>query len=211
MSHPVITFCGDDALRFVVTDQETRLARTRQLLATDDWCEVVPGRKDITVQFNPHEHTSTTAMALLSHTLATPAPHVSGTTETIELPVHFGGGDGPDLKEIAAHIGLSEANIIARLLAEPLTVDMLGFTPGFAYMSGLPEAFEISRLAQPRQQVPSGSIGLITGQCGLYALAGPGGWPIIGRTTVSLFDASSPNPFRLRAGTRVHLVDATPS
>ncbi|MEQ9435624.1 carboxyltransferase domain-containing protein [Hyphomonas sp.] len=211
MSHPVITFCGDDALRFVVTDQETRLARVRQLLATDDWCEVVPGRKDISVQFNPHEHTPATAMAHLSHTLSTPAPHLSGTPETIKLPVHFGGADGPDLKDIAAHIGLSDANIIARLLAAPLTVDMLGFTPGFAYMSGLPETFEILRLVQPRQQVPAGSIGLITGQCGLYALAGPGGWPIIGRASVSLFNASSSNPFRLRAGTRVQLVDATES
>jgi len=210
MTHPVITFCGDDALRFVVTDQETRLARARQLLATGDWREVVPGRKDITVQFNPHEHTPATAMAHLSHNLATPAPHLSGTAETLELPVHFGGAGGPDLKDIAARIGLSEANIITRLLAAPLMVEMLGFTPGFAYMSGLPETFEISRLAQPRQQVPAGSIGLITGQCGLYALAGPGGWPIIGRASVSLFDAASPTPFRLQAGTRVQLVEATP-
>jgi allophanate hydrolase len=211
MSDPVITFCGDDALRFVVTDQETRLARARQLLATGDWCEVVPGRKDITVQFNPHEHRPADALAHLSHTLATPPAYLSGTAETIALPVHFGGADGPDLTDIAARIGLAEVDIIARLLAGFLTVEMLGFTPGFAYMSGLPETFEIARLARPRQQVPAGSIGLITGQCGLYALAGPGGWPIIGRASVSLFDASSDAPFRLQAGTRVQLVDAAKS
>jgi KipI family sensor histidine kinase inhibitor len=210
MSHPIISFCGDDALRFVVTDTQIRLARARQLLASGDWSEVVPGRKDITVQFNPHEHTPATAMAHLSRTLATPAPHLSCASETIELPVRFGGMHGPDLKDVAAGIDLSEADIIAGLLAAPLTVEMLGFTPGFAYMTGLPETFGISRLAEPRQQVPAGSIGLITGQCGLYALAGPGGWPIIGRACVSLFDAASPEPFRLQAGTRVQLVDAPP-
>ena len=207
MSDPVITNCGDDALRFVIADQETRLARARQLLATGDWCEVVPGRQDITVQFDAHTHTPATALAYLSQTLATPAPHLSGTGETIELPVHFGKTDGPDLAGIADAIRLPEADIISRLLAAPLTVEMLGFTPGFAYMTGLSETLEIPRLAQPRQQVPAGSIGLITGQCGLYALAGPGGWPIIGRATVSLFDAASVTPFRLQAGTRVQLVD----
>lgn len=211
MSDPIITFCGDDALRFVVTDRTKRLARARQLLATGAWPEVVAGRKDITVQFDPHAHTPASAMAQLSHTLATPAPPHSATAETVELPVHFGGPDGPDLQHVAARTGLSEAAIIAGLLAAPLTVELLGFTPGFAYMTGLAERFEISRLAQPRQQVPAGSIGLVTGQCGLYALAGPGGWPIIGRASVSLFDAASPRPFRLQAGTRVQLVKAPPS
>lgn len=211
MSLPVITFCGDDALRFAVSDQDMRIARVRQLVATGDWCEVVAGRKDITVQFNPHQRTPANALAHLSHTLATRAPRLFGTAETIELPVHFGGPDGPDLKDISARIGLSEADIIARLLAAPLIVEMLGFTPGFAYMSGLAGTIEIPRLAQPRQQVPAGSIGLITGQCGLYGLAGPGGWPIIGRASACLFDATSPTPLRLQAGARVQLVEAAAS
>jgi allophanate hydrolase len=78
-------------------------------------------------------------------------------------------------------------------------------------MSGLDATFEIPRLLQPRQQVPAGSIGLITGQCGLYALAGPGGWPVIGRTTLSLFDPVSDIPFRLQPGMQVRLVDAAAS
>ena len=171
----------------------------------------MPGRRDVTVQFDPLRHSPAEALAHLSHTLATPAPPPSHTLETVELPVHFGGKNGPDLTDIYNRIGLSETEVISRLLSEPLQVDMLGFTPGFAYMSGLDAAFEIPRLLQPRQQVPAGSIGLITGQCGLYALAGPGGWPIIGRTPVSLFDAASDNPFRLQPGMQVRLVDAAAS
>ena len=211
MSDPAITFCGDDALRLSAPDRDERLARASQLQATGDWLEVVPGRRDVTVQFDPFRQGPDEAMAHLARTLATPAPHPSHTLETVELPVHFGGKDGPDLADISTRTGLSETEVISRLLSDPLRVDMLGFTPGFAYMSGLDAALEIPRLLQPRQQVPAGSIGLITGQCGLYALAGPAGWPIIGRTTLSLFDPASDNPFRLQPGMQVRLVDADAS
>ncbi len=211
MTAPGITFCGDDALRLAAPDRDTRFARTRQLQSTGDWLEVVPGRRDVTVQFDPLKRTPAEALAHLSHTLATPAPPTSHTLESVELPVCFGGENGPDLAGISNRTGLSEAEVVSRLLAKPLQVDMLGFTPGFAYMSGLDDTIEIPRLLQPRQQVPAGSIGLITGQCGLYALAGPGGWPIIGRTTLSLFDATSENPFHLQPGMQVQLVDAAAS
>jgi allophanate hydrolase len=211
MNDPAITFCGDDALRLSAPDRDERLARAGQLRTTGDWLEVVPGRRDVTVQFDPLRHTPTEALAHLSHTLATPAPPPSRTLETVELPVHFGGKNGPDLADISNRTGLPETEVISRLLSEPLRVDMLGFTPGFAYMSGLDDMIEIPRLLQPRQQVPAGSIGLITGQCGLYALAGPGGWPIIGRTRVSLFDPVSDKPFRLQPGMQVRLVDAAAS
>ena len=211
MSDPAITFCGDDALRLSAPDRDERFARASQIRATGDWVEVVPGRRDVTVQFDPLRHTPDEALARLSRTLSTPAPPPSRTLETVELPVHFGGKNGPDLADISHRIGLSETEVISRLLSAPLRVDMLGFTPGFAYMSGLDAELEIPRLLQPRQQVPAGSIGLITGQCGLYALAGPAGWPIIGRTSVSLFDAAADNPFRLQPGMQVRLVDADAS
>ena len=211
MSDPAITFCGDDALRLSAPERDERLARASQLQATGDWLEVVPGRHDVTVQFDPLEHTPDEAVAHLSCTLATPAPPPSHTLETVDLLVHFGGKNGPDLADISDRTGLPETEVISRLLSEPLQVDMLGFTPGFAYMSGLDDTIEIPRLLQPRQQVPAGSIGLITGQCGLYALAGPAGWPIIGRTPVSLFDAAADNPFRLQPGMQVRLVDAAAS
>jgi KipI family sensor histidine kinase inhibitor len=207
MSAPVITFCGDDALRFLVDDSAERLARAHQLRDSDDWTEVVPGRGDITVQFNPHKQAPATALERLSHTLEMPAPDVPETRHTIVLPIHFGGSDGPDLADICAQTGLSKREVISCLLRQPLQVEMLGFTPGFAYLSGLDATIQIPRLNQPRQQVPAGSIGLITGQCGLYALAGPGGWPIIGRTFEPLFDAASQIPFQLMPGMQIQFVD----
>lgn len=211
MSHPVITCCGDDTLRLDAPDRENRLARTRQLQASGEWIDVVPGRRDITVQFDPHTDTPQSAQTRLLSALSTPLLSHTHPAQKITLPVYFGGVNGPDLSVIANSLDLSESELIARLVEQPLNVDMLGFTPGFAYMSGLSEELEIPRLWQPRQQVPPGSIGLITGQCGLYALAGPGGWPLIGRTDVSLFDASADAPFRLQPGMRVQLVDADAS
>jgi KipI family sensor histidine kinase inhibitor len=211
MSRPLITFCGDDALRLETLDRPTRLARARQLQDSSEWIEVVPGWRDITVQFDPYTDTPQSAQTRLLNALAKPLPPVARSMEAVMLPVHFGGANGADLKGIADSLDLSESDLIAQLTARPLDVDMLGFTPGFAYMSGLNEELEIPRLSQPRQQVPPGSIGLITGQCGLYALAGPGGWPLIGRTDVSLFDASTDDPFRLHPGMQVQLIDAASS
>ncbi|KCZ55215.1 5-oxoprolinase subunit PxpB [Hyphomonas chukchiensis] len=211
MSNAAITSCGDDALRFDMPERAIRLARARQLQASGDWIEVVPGRRDITVQFNPHIDTPQSARARLSNTMSKALPSEARSMQHVRLPVHFGGDNGPDLAGIAHSLDLSQSDLIAQLTAQPLDVDMLGFTPGFAYMSGLSERLEIPRLSQPRQQVPPGSVGLITGQCGLYALAGPGGWPLIGRTDVSLFDASADDPFKLQPGMQVQLVDADES
>ena len=82
-------------------------------------------------------------------------------------------------------------------------VEMIGFTPGFSYISGLPGAFEIPRLGTPRPRVPAGSIGISAAFTGIYALAGPGGWPLIGRTQETLFDPNASEPFRLQPGQRV--------
>ncbi|KCZ94682.1 5-oxoprolinase subunit B family protein [Hyphomonas johnsonii] len=209
MNEPDILFSGDDALRVLLSDRATRIARASQLRQSGDWLEVVPGRQDVTVQFDPIRLTPAEAMAHLRLTLATPPPPTRHATRTIDIPVRFGGSDGPDLAMIAESLGVTEPDIVSQLLAQPLRVDMLGFTPGFAYMTGLEEHYVIPRLLQPRQQVPAGSIGLITGQCGLYALAGPGGWPIIGRALASLFDPASADPFILQPGLQVRLVDSS--
>tara|TARA_R110000787_G_scaffold20065_4_gene59616 strand:+ start:29731 stop:30366 length:636 start_codon:yes stop_codon:yes gene_type:complete len=211
MSHPAIMLCGDDALRIYAPDRVKRLARARQLQASCEWVEVVPGRRDITVQFNPHTDTPQSAHGRLLAALSKPLPARAYSKQKMRLPVHFGGVNGPDLAGIAKTLDLSENDLIGQLIEQPLDVDMLGFTPGFAYMSGLSEGLEIPRLSQPRQHVPSGSVGLITGQCGLYALAGPGGWPLIGRTDVSLFDAFAEDPFRLQPGMQVQLFNADAS
>ena len=82
-------------------------------------------------------------------------------------------------------------------------VDLIGFTPGFAYVSGLDEHLNVPRLSDPRQHVAAGSIGIAAGLTGLYALAGPGGWPLLGQTPVALYDPDRDEPFLLQIGMRV--------
>jgi KipI family sensor histidine kinase inhibitor len=122
-----------------------------------------------------------------------------------EIPVHF---DGEDLPEIAKRVGRS-AEVLAELLCSlNLHVKFLGFQPGFAYLDGLPPELHLPRRANPRKMVPAGSVALGGGYCGIYPSAGPGGWHLIGSTTLSLFDPFAEPPARLQPGDTVRLVMA---
>jgi inhibitor of KinA len=123
--------------------------------------------------------------------------------QTIDLPVCYGGEMGPDLEEVARHCGL-EADGVARLHAEATyVVCAIGFTPGFPYLSGLPKKIHAPRRATPRLMVPAGSVGIGGAQTGVYPLATPGGWQIIGRTPLALFRPGDARPALLSVGDRV--------
>jgi inhibitor of KinA len=116
--------------------------------------------------------------------------------------VVYGGEYGPDFEFACEKLGLSGPELIEMHSGE-YTVDMIGYIPGFAYIGGLDDRLFIDRLEHPRQYVPAGSVGIAGGRTGLYSLAGPGGWPIIGRTSRKLFDATSDEPFTLFAAATV--------
>ncbi len=194
--------CGDDALRVLCGAGPVRHALARHL-RSGDWIDIVPGTADVTVVFDLHAGSQKQFSAALETALGVFTPGVSPPGKTHRLAARFGGNDGPDLARLAADLSLSPTALIDQVLNTPLHVDMIGFTPGFAYLTGLNPTLEINRLASPRVRVPAGSIGLITGQVGLYALEGPGGWPLIGRVTTPLFDPSTDEPFRLAPGDRV--------
>ena len=124
----------------------------------------------------------------------------------IKIPVRYGGSDGPDLDDVAAHCGLTPADVIAQHAAVTYQVAMLGFAPGFTYLLGLPPALATPRLATPRLRVPPGSVGIAGNQTGIYALSTPGGWRIIGHTPLLLFDPDRDKPFMVEAGDRVRFV-----
>ena len=122
------------------------------------------------------------------------------------IPVRYGGGDGPDLEEVARHASLSVEEVIRRHQANEYRVAMLGFTPGFPYLLGLDPSLNCPRRRSPRLKVPCGSVGIAGEQTGIYSCEGPGGWQIIGRTDMSLYNPRAKAPFRLRPGDRVRFV-----
>lgn len=123
--------------------------------------------------------------------------------KAVTIPVCYGGEFGPELAVVAARAKLSEAEVIAAHSAVEYAVLAVGFAPGFPYLGGLPEALHTPRLATPRVKVPAGSVGIGGAQTGVYPLATPGGWNLIGRTPLALFRATEQEPALLRVGDRV--------
>lgn len=138
-----------------------------------------------------------------------PAPassHGDGDGDAIEIPVLYGGDAGPDLEPCAKALSLTTDELVRRHCAARYHVAMLGFAPGFPYLLGLDPALALPRLARPRQKVPAGSVGIGGGQTGIYPQPGAGGWRLLGRTPLRLFDAARERPALLQAGDRVRFV-----
>ena len=124
-------------------------------------------------------------------------------SRTVEIPVCYGGETGPDLESVAATHGIS-ADEVVRLHSEAeYTVYFLGFVPGFAYLGGLPEVLATPRRASPRTKVEAGSVGIGGNQTGVYPFATPGGWQIIGKTPLKIFQAERESMSLLEIGDQV--------
>jgi len=124
----------------------------------------------------------------------------------VEIPTLYGGEFGPDLDFVATHHGLTPEEVIRIHSSEDYLVYMLGFTPGFAYLGGNLEKIATPRLKTPRVVVPAGSVGIAESQTGIYPIESPGGWQIIGRTPLKLFNPIQPPHFLLAAGDMVRFV-----
>jgi len=116
--------------------------------------------------------------------------------------------DGPDLEDVATSLGLSTEDVIGRHLARTYSVDLIGFVPGWAYLSELDPALHLPRRAQPRPRVPAGSVAIAGAQTGVYPLVTPGGWHIIGHTDAVMFDPARYPPAIFRPGDKVRFVRA---
>lgn len=128
---------------------------------------------------------------------------VSQVARVLEIPVCYGGEWGPDLGDVAARAGVSTEQVVDLHSGADYLVHAIGFAPGFAYLGGLPAALHTARRATPRTSVPAGTVGIGGAQTGVYPLATPGGWNLIGRTPLRMFDAGRTEPALLRAGDRV--------
>lgn len=124
----------------------------------------------------------------------------------IDIPVTYGGDAGPDLALVASHCGMSEKQVVEAHSSARYIVYFLGFQPGFAYLGGLDEKLHVPRRAEPRLQVAAGSVGIGGAQTGIYPLSTPGGWQLIGRTSLRLFNPQSMPPTLLGPGDSVRFL-----
>lgn len=170
--------------------------------------DIVPGMNNLTAIFNPLEHSGATMLAHLNK-LANQISALDFPGRDVEIPVHYGGEYGPDIASVAAHTGLSIRELVQQHSAAHYLVYFLGFQPGFAYLGGLPPALATPRLAEPRLKVPAGSVGIGGSQTGIYPAASPGGWQLIGRTDLRLFDVHQSPPSTLLPGDCVRFVIAS--
>jgi KipI family sensor histidine kinase inhibitor len=168
--------------------------------------ELIPGMNNLTLVFDPLRAEPADLEAAALALWAKP-PRRQQLGRLVEIPVTY---DGPDLGDVAAHCGLSADEVVHRHTQGQYVVYFLGFQPGFAYLGGLDEALHTPRRAEPRVAVPAGSVGIGGAQTGIYPLATPGGWQLIGRTSLALFDPQAEPPTLLAPGDRVRFIAEHP-
>jgi inhibitor of KinA len=171
--------------------------------------DVVPGYASVMVVFDPlatsaQEIRQEIALALAMAPAGTPG--AASAAPTVEIPVFYDPEVAPDLVALAGEKGLPIAGLVDRHCRPTYRCHLLGFRPGFPFLGGLDPQLDSARLATPRVRVAAGSVGIGGRQTGIYPLAGPGGWRIVGRTPSVLFDPARLRPFLVAAGVRVKLI-----
>jgi inhibitor of KinA len=204
---------GDSAITIVLgTERSTELLNrvhaTGAALTAERLAEVqdiVPAYLGVAVFYDslhtPYGEMAAKLLAICERATASTAD--SGKIHEHEIRVTY---DGADLAQVSVSTGLSVDEVVARHSGRPYTVDLLGFVPGFAYLSELDSALQLPRRPQPRPRVPAGSVAIAGAQTAVYPLDTPGGWHIIGRTDRVMFDPSRDPPALLRGGDIVRFV-----
>jgi len=164
--------------------------------------EAVPSYRSLLVVYDPRAAAFAGLAESLLARLAVPGlPAPEGRLQTV--PTVYGGEDGPDLEDVAGRLGIAAGDVIALHTAGEWTALMLGFAPGFAYLGLLPPSLETPRRSTPRVRVPAGSVAVAGRQTAIYSVASPGGWNLIGRTSLRMFDPFSASPALILPGDRV--------
>lgn len=165
--------------------------------------ETMPTFRSLTVFFDPLATSRETLIATLQPLFAAAEGGAALAGRRWRLPVCYEGECAPDLAETARVIGAGEDEVVALHSGTEFRVYMLGFLPGFPFMGDLPERLRLPRRTEPRVRVPAGSVAIATGLTAIYPWESPGGWHLLGRCPVPLFDAGRASPSLLAAGDRV--------
>jgi KipI family sensor histidine kinase inhibitor len=195
-----------DAIDPAVNRRVRKLFLAVERARLDGVRDLVPTYRSLLVSYDPLK----TTFDALSDRLADLEAHVAGSPapppRVVEIPTAYGGAFGPDLPFVASHSGLTEDEVVAIHSGTDYLVYMMGFSPGFTYLGGMSERIATPRLQTPRAAIPAGSVGIAQQQTGIYPVESPGGWQVIGRTPVSLFDPSRNPPVVVDAGDSIRFV-----
>ncbi len=159
--------------------------------------DVVPGARTVLVRHDAVDRET------LERLLVPPVSYQRPSGVTVDIPVVY---DGADLAEVAATTGMTVEQVIELHCSVTYTAAFVGFTPGFAYLVGLPVVLRLPRRATPRTAVPAGSVAIAAEFTGVYPTVSPGGWHLLGRTPVAMFDVERANPVLVAAGDQVRFV-----
>ena len=213
-----ITIAGDSALNLefahaISAETSAKIRLAAENLTADPIegiTELVPTFCSLMVYYNPLVITFDELSARLRGKLHDVGEADLSVRKIVQIPVCYGGEYGPDLGNVARHAGMSEREVVGIHTAHDYLIDMLGFLPGFAYLGGLDPRLHTPRLATPRTRIEPGSVGIGGEQTGIYPLASPGGWQIIGRTPLRPYDPDREEPILYAAGEYLRFVPITP-
>ena len=188
-------------------DAQRAVARlTHALLGVRGILNLHPAFVSLLIDFDPRLRAHAEIESLVRERMQSASEHDLDPPRLVEIPVRYGGEDGPDLEDVARHAGISLQRVIEIHAAARYEVAFVGFSTCFPYLSGLPPEIVTPRLTAPRKHVPAGSVAIGGAQGGVYPLASPGGWRLIGRTPLRLFDPGAEPPALLRMGDQVRFV-----
>jgi inhibitor of KinA len=211
---PRIVPVGDAAV-LIELGHQIDAATNRRVQTIDAWLqgrrphgivECVPAYASLLIHYDPLVLSFAEVRQWADEQLSNATEISTGRPRRIEVPVIYGGPDGPDLGAVAALHDLTPSDVARIHAGRDYTVYMMGFTPGFAYLGDLDACIAAPRLQSPRTQVPAGSVGIAGLQTGIYPIQSPGGWQLIGRTSMQLFDVEADEPFAIGPGDIVRFV-----
>lgn len=171
--------------------------------------EMVPTYRSLTINYNPLKISYANMKNSLLEIESCMEIDESDRTKVHEIPVAYGGKYGEDLDYVAKYNNLSVEEVIKIHSSKEYLIYMLGFTPGFPYLGGMDERIATPRLKTPRTKIPGGSVGIAASQTGIYPTDSPGGWQLIGRTPLKLYDTNKESPILLNAGDKIKFVPIT--
>lgn len=213
-SKPKITPLGDSSLLvqfgsdidIPINQRVHALASFLEASPFDGMIETVPAYATLLVQYDPLTVSFTQVGDFLREKMSQAEEDTFRKPRQVQVPVRYGGEFGVDLDSVARHLRLQVEEVVRLHSGKLYTVFMMGFTPGFPYMGKLDDALVMPRLETPRTRVPAGTVAIAGSQTGIYPIASPGGWHLVGWTPLQLFDPNSETPFLFAPGDEVKFV-----